>query len=623
MSGRDGNETRQEFPGSQPRRGQASKSARPSARRFATKSALRPANRYDRALPDGNERPNLGQSAQHGNGDRRRVMFLDSPPPLSRRGWQNGSRGRVFGMQKTSSTRPGSGMVTQRNVIHPPRPFYNSMSEITRGRNHQDTQISLSVPPAKSTFLQSNRALEEETWNRSFLSAKSSLSTGPGPRYPPRVLSGVMSSSRHTSRGSVSGDCISADDIAPVFVGPGMSVEGPGVNRDVIMEDATQRRALLSNQEESNTQMGRKTISRKPPIVIDIETSESSEAPDSEESSSESDHEDTLGPGITPSSSLIQKLEAFTLPTRRMQETKSLPFLIRNLRVGFINRCRSIGVSTGPVDDNISLRIVFRVEKDRGLADLEYSDEYKQTQSNTFACPLCNLHGKRLTWATLRHHLEWDHREFKMRCIPEGSSWKIIILILDASTWDASTDHNSNPAPFIHSEPLNQLEPIFSNIELSEPRHHSPYKVTDGGVTILQPSPKSVDVITIQDSPVPLKLKNRSPSPTGTLSPTPSTRSRSQTAASSYVYTRDNSQAGSEVLLGPSTEYLSSSSDRYSCRPGGTRLYDILDDLSLSEHGILSWYIIDREDEIIELDDVLDEDKVIQALWGRWIMLHQ
>lgn len=184
------------------------------------------------------------------------------------------------------------------------------------------------------------------------------------------------------------------------------------------------------------------------------------------------------------------------------------------------------------------------------------------------------------------------------------------------------TNHNSEPAPFIHSEPLDQLEPILSDIKLSKSHHHPPYKATDSSVTALHSSPKSVDVITIPDSPI-LKLKNRSPSPTRTLSPTPSTRSRSQTAASSYVYTRDSSQARSEVLLGPSTEYLSSPSDRYSCRPGGARLYDILDALSLSEHGILSWYIIDREDELFELDDVLDEDKVIQALWGRWIMLHQ
>jgi len=37
---------------------------------------------------------------------------------------------------------------------------------------------------------------------------------------------------------------------------------------------------------------------------------------------------------------------------------------------------------------------------------------------------------------------------------------------------------------------------------------------------------------------------------------------------------------------------------------------------------VLSWFIVDREEELFELDDVLDEDKVMQALWGRWILLN-
>jgi hypothetical protein len=61
----------------------------------------------------------------------------------------------------------------------------------------------------------------------------------------------------------------------------------------------------------------------------------------------------------------------------------------------------------------------------------------------------------------------------------------------------------------------------------------------------------------------------------------------------------------------------------YSCRPGGPRLYDLLNTLSMEPFGVLSWFVIDKEEEIFECDDVRDEDKVMQALWARWILLNR
>lgn len=61
----------------------------------------------------------------------------------------------------------------------------------------------------------------------------------------------------------------------------------------------------------------------------------------------------------------------------------------------------------------------------------------------------------------------------------------------------------------------------------------------------------------------------------------------------------------------------------YSCRIGGPKLYDILSTLSLDKFGVLAWSIVEREEELFELDDVRDEDKVMLALWNRWIMLNR
>lgn len=81
--------------------------------------------------------------------------------------------------------------------------------------------------------------------------------------------------------------------------------------------------------------------------------------------------------------------------------------------------------------------------------------------------------------------------------------------------------------------------------------------------------------------------------------------------------------------LGPAAQYPflpqtnADGQEVYSCRIGGPRIYDLLNELSLDEFGLMSWAIVDREEELFEMDDVRDEDKVMLALWNRWIMLHK
>ena len=69
--------------------------------------------------------------------------------------------------------------------------------------------------------------------------------------------------------------------------------------------------------------------------------------------------------------------------------------------------------------------------------------------------------------------------------------------------------------------------------------------------------------------------------------------------------------------------YLPFGTVKFSCRPNGPKLYDILGEKSLDQFGILAWSIIDREEELFEMDGVRDEDKVMQALWCRWIMVNR
>lgn len=75
--------------------------------------------------------------------------------------------------------------------------------------------------------------------------------------------------------------------------------------------------------------------------------------------------------------------------------------------------------------------------------------------------------------------------------------------------------------------------------------------------------------------------------------------------------------------LGPAAQPPYLPDGQYSCRPGGERLFDLLNDMSLDGHGLLAWMAVDREEEIYELEGMADENKVIMVLWDRWIYMNR
>jgi hypothetical protein len=56
-----------------------------------------------------------------------------------------------------------------------------------------------------------------------------------------------------------------------------------------------------------------------------------------------------------------------------------------------------------------------------------------------------------------------------------------------------------------------------------------------------------------------------------------------------------------------------------SCRPCGPRLFDVIAKDPISQYGLTSWSLLERDEELFEIDDVRDEEKAMQALWNRWI----
>lgn len=126
---------------------------------------------------------------------------------------------------------------------------------------------------------------------------------------------------------------------------------------------------------------------------------------------------------IEPSDELITALESLALPTIRMQKTHQLPFLLRNVREGFLSRCRALGVPIYSHDRQLSLCVRY---------DYVAGPTYITDISN-WLCPLCELHGIFRTREMLDCHLQWDHAEVY-------SEWeRMVVTEVSGLNWDSTS----------------------------------------------------------------------------------------------------------------------------------------------------------------------------------------
>ena len=104
---------------------------------------------------------------------------------------------------------------------------------------------------------------------------------------------------------------------------------------------------------------------------------------------------------IEPSEALISAFEAISLSTIRVHQTCQLPFLVRNLRWGFMHRCRELHVPIYPDNSEIDLQIFYEF----------IGGHVYQTEIDRWGCPMCDFLGNIRTREMLDCHLRWDHPE--------------------------------------------------------------------------------------------------------------------------------------------------------------------------------------------------------------------
>jgi hypothetical protein len=102
---------------------------------------------------------------------------------------------------------------------------------------------------------------------------------------------------------------------------------------------------------------------------------------------------------------LVSTIEKLTHSSARLHKTKRLPFLLRNLRRGFLQRCKTLGI---PVERETQDNVAFHMHYEHtGVNDVGYEITLHQ-----WDCPLCSLHPSFPNQAILKKHLAWDHGEF-------------------------------------------------------------------------------------------------------------------------------------------------------------------------------------------------------------------
>lgn len=336
-----------------------------------------------------------------------------------------------------------------------------------------------------------------------------------------------------------------------------------------------------------------------------------------------------------PPNALLQSFRTATLDCPRLQRLKRLPYLPRNVRIGFLARCKSLGINISATPLSSPIRVLYRDA-------LPASPNMPRTTYLTYrasmtilSCPLCDLHGTFHSKDMLNAHFEWDHEEITVTwksssditltrdtLLLNPSAGLVVESSIPASRNEFSAARNRSetllsgmditPAPQREEEEEEEeYQPAILVSKRREERQRSAVPEADMHMT-MKIEQLSLD---IEDEVPKSYLEQLDKEKLRT------TEGRSRMFGDLMIPPEDDP-------LGPAAQYpyitTSKEGPLYiSCRPGGPRLYDILNELPLDQFGVLSWYIIDKEEELFDADDVRDEDKVMQALWSRWIMLNR
>ncbi|EJF63894.1 hypothetical protein DICSQDRAFT_179128 [Dichomitus squalens LYAD-421 SS1] len=372
---------------------------------------------------------------------------------------------------------------------------------------------------------------------------------------------------------------------------------------------------------------------------------------------SDDNREDVIELTDSSSSSDIHELldvfAALTLTTSRLQQYRKLPFLLRNLRMGFESRCRTFRIPIGPEEfPKHPVEVIYRYAIQESESDdsdvVIVEPKYQEFVGilTEWACPMCGLHKPFRNRAMLVYHLEKDHAETKVTWDElkgqEEKGWKLSLFLPDVDELEDDTSEGNEEG----SEDEREDVPVEDDVGF--PRHTSDSKRVKNSEPLPMPAllflPESDDEGSTSVTPLPLSTEPESedikPTPTTpikrriSLKPMTGRPSLATAPRRSYrgsLPARYPSPPPPDDPQGPAAQYpylpqttADGQEEVYSCRVGGPRIFDLLNTLPTDEKfGIMAWEIVHREEELFEMEDVRDEDKVMLALWNRYIIMNR
>ncbi|KAH9968247.1 hypothetical protein BC827DRAFT_487818 [Russula dissimulans] len=312
---------------------------------------------------------------------------------------------------------------------------------------------------------------------------------------------------------------------------------------------------------------------------------------------------------------MLAAFGALSLSTAIAAKKRRLPFLRRIVRTSFFRRCRMMGVALDSVASQTqSLTILYKIPMD--LSDnesdnevTEYSVYEVKLAVDQLLCPLCDTLGRLITKEMLEAHLKWDHIEVE-------ASWRI----RKDESWELALELTGDELEVVESEEVAlSYSSSHSSVRPWPPNGELPVSDTDPG----EFETGTHNIATHVEHPVSYFFKFKPES-----SPTPASSIASLTPAA--VGNRLHRAPIAGDPLGPLGVYpylplIPTNNDdslslSFSCRPCGPRLFDLVARYPMSDYGLTSWSLLERDEELFEIDDIRDEEKAMQALWNRWIV---
>jgi len=310
----------------------------------------------------------------------------------------------------------------------------------------------------------------------------------------------------------------------------------------------------------------------------------------------------------------LQNLSGLTIQSSKAGEPGSSrrpPFLRSHLRRSFLKRCEAEGIPTkGGKMREPEITYVYRT--------LGSDNTFRATVKH-WGCPLCDTYSKLETQQVLERHLgdkDGGHPEVKVEMRKEkvGLPHKSV------------AQHLNTFQDYVWTIAL-----VMPEVAEEEEEEVDSWVTTQGRTWLFVLSidcrSESEIVEIFPDSAACRQWKAFAPHRQAGTVPmdVDVDLDSSRTKHEPEELTLPSAEEIYDDFLDPSIRppYLPFKTVEFSCRPNGPKLYDILGAKSLDQFGILAWSVIDREEELFEMDGVRDEDKVMQALWCRWIMMNR